>query len=106
ATDPSEASGSFLCDASNGQWSGALLEALGLDRAKLPEIVDSWSVIGTVCKEVARPTRLAGFPGHEPAIGQRQLDPLRHRRRCRQVVSLVRRHLLPPRRGFPRAGEG
>jgi xylulokinase len=59
ATDPSEASGSFLCDASNGQWSGALLEALGLDRAKLPEIVDSWSVIGTVCKEVARLTRLA-----------------------------------------------
>jgi xylulokinase len=35
------------------------LEALGLDRAKLPEIVDSWSVIGTVCKEVARLTRLA-----------------------------------------------
>ena len=42
----SEASGSFLCDASTGRWSDALLEALGVDRAKLPEIVGSASVIG------------------------------------------------------------
>jgi xylulokinase len=63
ATDPAEASGSFLCDASSGQWSGALLEALDVDRAKLPEIVDSASVIGTVRKEVAGRTGLtAGTP--------------------------------------------
>ena len=59
ATDPSEASGSFLCDATSGQWSPALLEALGVDRAKIPEIVDSWSVIGTLRKQVADQTRLA-----------------------------------------------
>jgi sugar (pentulose or hexulose) kinase len=58
ATDPSEASGSFLCDASSGEWSDALLEALGLDAAKLPEIVDAWSVIGTVRKDVGRRTGL------------------------------------------------
>jgi sugar (pentulose or hexulose) kinase len=58
-TDPAEASGSFLCDAATGQWSDALMEALGVDRAKLPEIVDSWSVIGTVTREVAGRTGLA-----------------------------------------------
>jgi sugar (pentulose or hexulose) kinase len=58
ATDPAEASGSFLCDAATGQWSDALMEVLGVDRAKLPEIVDSWSVIGTVTREVAGRTGL------------------------------------------------
>jgi len=59
ATDPAESSGSFLCDAGSGQWCEALLEALGVDRGKLPEIVDSSSVIGTVPEAVARRTRLA-----------------------------------------------
>ncbi|MFZ2058024.1 MAG: FGGY family carbohydrate kinase [Acidimicrobiales bacterium] len=59
ATDPSEASGSFLCDAASGKWSDALVDALGVDAAKLPEIVDSWSVIGTVRKDVAGRTGVA-----------------------------------------------
>jgi xylulokinase len=63
ATDPSESSGSFLCDASTGEWSDRLLEALGLDRSKLPEIVTSSSVIGKVTKDVAEETGLlAGTP--------------------------------------------
>lgn len=59
ATDPSEASGSFLCDVATGNWSGPLLEALGLDQAKLPGIVDSSTVIGGVHREAAERTGLA-----------------------------------------------
>jgi len=59
ATDPTEASGSFLCDAVSGQWSEPLLEAVGVHRAKLPPIADSAAVIGTVRAEVAARTGLA-----------------------------------------------
>ncbi|HUA40079.1 MAG TPA: FGGY family carbohydrate kinase [Streptosporangiaceae bacterium] len=63
ATDPSEASGSFLCDAATGAWSPELLAAVGVDRSKLPEIVDSAAVIGTVGADVAHRTGLtAGTP--------------------------------------------
>jgi xylulokinase len=63
ATDPAEASGTFLCDASTGQWSGTLLEALGVDRCKLPEIAGASSVIGAVTPEAAERTGLtAGTP--------------------------------------------
>jgi xylulokinase len=63
ATDPAEASGTFLCDAASGQWSADLLAALGVARSKLPDIADSGAVIGTVRQEVARRTGLlAGTP--------------------------------------------
>jgi xylulokinase len=63
ATDPTEASGSFLCDAASGQWSTELLGALGVHRAKLPDIADSSSVIGSVTRQVAASTGLrAGTP--------------------------------------------
>jgi xylulokinase len=63
ATDPSEASGTFLCDASTGQWSDDLIDALGVERPKLPEIVSSSTVIGGVGSEVAGHTGLlAGTP--------------------------------------------
>jgi xylulokinase len=63
ATDPAEASGSFMADASTGQWSGPLLAALGVDRAKLPDIADSSAAIGTVGGQVAERTGLtAGTP--------------------------------------------
>jgi len=59
ATDPTEASGSFLCDAASGQWSEPLLAALGVDRAKLPPITDPATVIGAIRAEVAKRTGLA-----------------------------------------------
>jgi xylulokinase len=65
ATDPAEASGSFLYDADSGQWSGTLLAALGVDRAKLPEVADSSAVIGTVRAEVAGRT---GLPAGTPVV--------------------------------------
>ena len=63
--NPSESSGSFLCAASTGQWSDDLLEALGVDRSKLPQIVGSASVIGKVSKEVAGET---GVPSGTPVV--------------------------------------
>jgi xylulokinase len=65
ATDPAEASGSFLCDAATGQWSGPLLAALDVDRAKLPEIADSSAVIGGVRPDVAERT---GLPAGTPVV--------------------------------------
>jgi xylulokinase len=63
ATDHSESSGSFLCDASTGQWSDELMDAVGVERSKLPEIVSSSSVIGRLRRDVAGKTGLlAGTP--------------------------------------------
>jgi xylulokinase len=63
ATDPAEASGTFLCDAATGRWSAELLDALGVSRSKLPDIADSGAVIGTVRQDAARCTGLlAGTP--------------------------------------------
>lgn len=57
--DYSEASGSFLMDAASREWSGELLEQLGLDGDKLPPIRRSADVIGHVSAEAAAMTGLA-----------------------------------------------
>lgn len=59
ATDYSEASGSFLMDATTRRWSAALIDELGLDRAKLPVIHPSAAVIGAVTPDAAAQTGLA-----------------------------------------------
>jgi xylulokinase len=65
ATDPAEASGTFLYDAETGQWSADLLAALGVSRSKLPEIADSAALIGTVRQDAARCT---GLPAGTPVV--------------------------------------
>jgi xylulokinase len=65
ATDPTEASGSFLADACTGNWSAPLLAALDVDRSKLPDIADSSAVIGTVRQDVAERT---GVPAGTPVV--------------------------------------
>jgi xylulokinase len=67
ATDPSEASGSFLLEASTGQWSEVLLGALGVERSKLPDVVGASTVIGGLRTEVAASTGLA--PGTPVVAG-------------------------------------
>jgi xylulokinase len=63
ATDPTEASGSFLVDAGTRAWSPALIEALGLSREGLPDLAESTAVIGRVSAEAAGRTGLrAGTP--------------------------------------------
>jgi xylulokinase len=59
ATDPSEASGTFLADAVTGQWSPELLGALDVDPALLPPIAGSGEVIGKVRPAVSAQTGLA-----------------------------------------------
>jgi xylulokinase len=63
ATDPSEASGTFLADSSTGKWAPELVRALGLDEALLPAIVSPTTVIGGIRPEVTAATGLrAGTP--------------------------------------------
>ena len=63
ATDPTEASGSFLYDAASEGWSEELCAAVGVDRAKLPKIASSSQIIGGVAPAVAAVTGLtAGTP--------------------------------------------
>ena len=63
ATDPSEASGTFLADATTGGWSDELFSALGLRPGSLPPIAGSSTVIGGVLPQVAGVTGIrAGTP--------------------------------------------
>ena len=59
ATDPSEASGAFLMDADTENWSPVLVEQVGIEKSKLPEIHHSYEVVGRVTQEVAALTSLA-----------------------------------------------
>ncbi len=52
-TEPSDASGMNLYDLEAGEWSARILEAAGLDPAKLPEIRRSIDVVGEVQPDVA-----------------------------------------------------
>lgn len=59
ATDWSEASGAFLMDANTRNWSEELIQAVGIDREKLPDIHPSSGIIGYVTEKVAALTGLA-----------------------------------------------
>ncbi|HHX64757.1 MAG TPA: xylulokinase [Chloroflexi bacterium] len=59
ATDYSDASGTNLFDLRRRVWSGAIIEALGLDPALLPEALPSHTVVGTVTSDAAVETGLA-----------------------------------------------
>jgi len=56
--DHSEASGSFLMDASSDRWSPKLINMLELDIEKLPELHRASEIIGKVTKEAASLTGL------------------------------------------------
>jgi xylulokinase len=58
-TDLSEASGTFLLDPTSLKWSHEIAELLDLELNKLPEIVNSWQIIGHVTAEAAQETGLA-----------------------------------------------
>jgi xylulokinase len=56
--DPSDASGTNAYDQVAGTWSDELLDVAGIDRALLPEILPSASVVGGVTAAAARRTGL------------------------------------------------
>jgi xylulokinase len=58
-TDYSDASGMNLYDLQRGDWSDLILEAVGLDRARLPELHASTDVVGEVTAEAASEVGLA-----------------------------------------------
>lgn len=53
ATDPSDASGTWLYDQTRQDWSARVLAAIGLDPGQLPRIVEGNAVSGTLLPEVA-----------------------------------------------------
>lgn len=57
--DPSEASGSFAMDCETDEWSDLLIQTLGIDKEKLPEIKKAYEIIGTVTEQAARETGLS-----------------------------------------------
>ncbi len=52
-TDYSDASGMNLLDINSLKWSEEMIEATGIDAHKLPEVVESTAVAGTVTKEAS-----------------------------------------------------
>src|SRR6185312_8335242 len=73
ATEVSDASGTLLLDVRNRSWSNRLLELLGIDRALMPRLHESYEVSGKVSATVAKELGLiAGIPvvggaGDQPA---------------------------------------
>ena len=81
-------------DAKSGTWSDELLGILGIDREKMPKIVEPWHIVGEVTEESAREFGLA--PGTIVAAGcgdtaggcagrgdRRTRHGVRHRWNCR-----------------------
>jgi len=57
--DYSEASGVFAMNQKTGQWSEELLNILGIDREKLPEIQNAYDVVGNLSRKAAAETGLS-----------------------------------------------
>ena len=53
-TEPSDGSSTCMMDLNTLQWSDKILEVAGLDKAKMPDILPSVEVAGTVTKEAAK----------------------------------------------------
>jgi len=65
ATEPTDASGMNLYDLDAWDWSGRIIDAAGIDPAKLPELRRSIDVIGGVLPEVAGEV---GVPAGTPVV--------------------------------------
>jgi xylulokinase len=59
ATEPSDASATLMYDGAKRQWSGNVMEAMGLSRSMLADVGQSAEVLGKVNAEAARATGLA-----------------------------------------------
>ncbi len=64
-TDPSSASLTGLFDVRGLEWSGELLEAAGLDRVMLPDVLPAGTVCGTLDRGIAS---AAGLPDDLPLV--------------------------------------
>ena len=66
ATDPSDAAGTLLYDVRRRRWSGAALDALGLDANILPRVAGSTQITGAASAEGAA---LLGIAAGTPVVG-------------------------------------
>lgn len=58
-SDYSDAAGTLLLDVKNKQWSQEMLDICGLQTSQMPELHESYDVIGTLLPEVAKQINLA-----------------------------------------------
>lgn len=65
ATDPSEASGTYLYNPHREGWDPVLIKELGLDGDKLPSIIDSAEVVGKLKEEISTEV---GLPSGIPVV--------------------------------------
>jgi xylulokinase len=83
ATDPSDASGTLLLDVNTRQWSNEILDAVGIERSQLPEILPADAIAGKLTPHAAGQFGLpTGIPivaggGDAPcgAVGAGVIDP-------------------------------
>src|SRR6185312_6581201 len=66
ASDRADSSATLLMDTRAGDWHDAIAAACGLDRAKLPRLVESAEIAGTLRRELAERWRL---PAATPIVG-------------------------------------
>jgi len=59
ATDYSDASGTLLLDVAKKDWSGELMEIIGVTREQLPDLYHSYDVVGTITPKAAKKTGLS-----------------------------------------------
>ncbi|MGB4156340.1 MAG: xylulokinase [Caldicoprobacterales bacterium] len=52
-TDPSDASGTLFFDVKNRCWSEEMMEICGITREQLPDVFESYEVVGTLKEEIA-----------------------------------------------------
>ena len=82
-TDPSDASSTNAFDQLRGEWSDEILQAAGIDRALLPEVVGSTTVVGGIRRDAAEamglpegtPVVLGGGDGPMAALGAGIVEP-------------------------------
>ena len=107
AIDVADASGTLLLDVARRRWSDEVLEALELDPAWLPRLLESPEVSGETPDGVPG-RRRRGRPGRRRARRRRRpsgaaLDRARHeRRRVRGAARVRRRRARPRARVLPR----
>lgn len=58
STDVSDASGTLYFDVESRCWSAPMLELLGISEQQLPEVYESWEVVGELCDRAAEDTGL------------------------------------------------
>lgn len=60
--DYSDASGTLLLDVEKKKWSGKMLELCGLSEKQMPELFESYEIVGTLLPEVAKALGLGEIP--------------------------------------------